>query len=79
MVLQQHEAAQLRPEMTLDAGRQRSHHRCPVRQGPALAAVADRLRAQHQLLHHEVLISFEPRAGRCDRLENPLLDRHTRR
>ena len=61
MVLQQHEAAQLRPEMAGDARRQRRHHRPPVRRQPALAAVADHLGAQHQVLHDVGLVALEAR------------------
>jgi len=63
VVLQQHEATQLRPEMAGDALRQRRHHRAAVRPHPAFPAVADHLRAQHQILDDESVVSFEPRAG----------------
>ena len=51
MVLQQHEAAQLRSEMPDNAGRQRCQHHMTVRRHPAFPAIADHLGVQHQVLH----------------------------
>ncbi len=59
MVLQQHEAAQLRPEMPADAPWQRRDHHLPFRRRPALAAVADHLSLQHQILHDKRLVALE--------------------
>ena len=75
VMLQQHEAAQLWPEVTLDARRQRGHQRPAVGRQPALAAVADDPRLQAQLLDHEVLVALEPRAGRrADRQHSLFVD-----
>ena len=74
MVLQQSEAAQLRPEMAGDALRQRRHHPPPVRRHPAFPAIADHLGAQHQVLDDEGVISFEPRARRHVHTQHPALD-----
>ena len=71
MVLGQHEAAQLRPEVADDAGRQRRHDGRAVRRQPALAAIADRRRPEHQVLDHEVLVALEARAGRHRGLDAP--------
>ena len=79
VVLHQHEAAQFRAKMAGYPGRQRGNHGGALRCHPALAAVADHLRAQHQLLHHEGLITFEPRAGWHRRFDHLLLDPHPRR
>jgi hypothetical protein len=64
MVLRQHEALQPRPEMARQVGRQRRRQHCPVRHQPALAAKADHVWANHQILHHEVRVALEARAGR---------------
>jgi hypothetical protein len=63
VVLEQHEAAQLRPEMADDARRQRRDDGLPVGGQPALAAEADDLRAQHQILDQDVLVALEAGAG----------------
>jgi hypothetical protein len=44
VVLEQHEPAQLRPEVADDPGRHRCHDGPPVRGQPALAAEADQVR-----------------------------------
>ena len=74
MVLGQHEAAQLRPEMPADAGRQRCCHHVAVRLLPALAAEIHDVRADHQVLHHKIRVALEARALRrgCD-CDGPLL------
>src|SRR5947209_17171842 len=74
MVLQQNESYQLRPEMASDALRQRRHHRAAIRPHPAFPAVADHLRAQHQILDDEGVVSFEPRARRHVHPEHLALD-----
>jgi len=64
MVLGEHEAAQLRPEMTMNAGRQRRRHHFTVRPLPALAAEIHDLRADHQVLHHKIRVAFKACAVR---------------
>ena len=59
MVLKQHQAAQLRPEMAGDAGRHRCRDGQPVRGQPALAADTDDVRPQHQILDEEVFLAVE--------------------
>ena len=74
MVLGQHEAAQLRPEMPADAGRQRCCHHVAVRLLPALAAEIHDVRADHQVLHHKIRVTLEARALRRGRdCDGPLL------
>ena len=63
VVLGQHEPAQLGPEVAGDAGRHRGDHRPAVGGQPALAAQADDVRPQHQVLDQEVLVALEARAG----------------
>src|SRR5215203_3051869 len=75
MVLGQHEAPELRPEMAVNPVRQGRHDQLPLRRQPALAAVADRLGPQHEVLDQEVLVAPEPRAGRHASRDNPVLDR----
>ena len=78
MVLGQHIAPQLRAEVAIHPARQRRHDQLPLRRQPALAAVANRLGPQHQILHQEVLIALELRAGRHRGPQHPRLDRHPR-
>ena len=80
MVLGQHEAAQFRPEMADDAGRQRRRHHVAVRGLPALAAEIHDMRADHQILHHEIRVAFEAGAARrCGDFDGPfLVDRKLR-
>jgi hypothetical protein len=52
MILGEHETAQLRPEMAIEALRQRRRHNLAVRGQPALALKVDDMRMQHQLLNH---------------------------
>ena len=79
MVLRQHEAAQLRPEVARHASRQRRDHCPPIRQNPALAPIADEPDPQHKLLHHEIIIALEARTGWNLNPNNLLLDTHPRR
>ena len=74
VVLRQHEAAQLRPDVTAHTSRQGRDHRPPIRGDPALAAIAHDPHPQHDVLHHEILVALEPRARRNLRLEDLLLD-----
>ncbi len=74
MVLRQHEATQLWPEMTGHAGRQGSQHHPSIRRDPSLPSVTYRLGAQHDVLHHEGLVALEARAWRNLRLDHPVLD-----
>ena len=73
VVLGQHEAAQLRPEVADDAGRHRREHGPAVGGQPALAAEAHDVRAEHQVLDQEVLVALEARAGGDVRLDDALL------
>ena len=59
MVLQQHEAAQLWPEVAGNPGRHRREDGLPVGREPALPADAHDMRAQHQILDDEVLVALE--------------------
>ena len=73
MVLVQHEAAQRRTEMTVQARRQRSGDGRSVRRQPPLTPIAHDVRAQHQILHHEVLVALETRTGRHRGRDHPIL------
>jgi len=64
MVLGEHETAQLRPEMAIEALRQRRRHDLAVRGQPALALELDNMRMDHQVLHHEAGVALEARVGR---------------
>lgn len=70
----QHEAAQFRAEMAHHPRRQRREDRSPLRCHPPLPPVADRPRLQNQILNQKALIPLEPRARRCIRRDDPLLD-----
>jgi hypothetical protein len=59
MVLGEHEAAQFRAEVPIDAGRQRRRHHVAIRRLPTLAAEIHHMRADHQILHHETRVAFE--------------------
>ena len=73
VVLGQRETAQLGAEMPCHPRRQRGRDRPPVRRQPAFAPVTCDMRVEHQVLHHKILIAFEPRAdGHC-RLDHPIL------
>ena len=78
MVLGQHEAAQLRPEMTIDAGRHRRHDGSAIGRHPALAPEPDRRRLDDQVLDDEVLVALEAGALRNLGLDDPILDRDPR-
>jgi hypothetical protein len=73
VVLGQHEAAQLGPEVAGDAGRHRGDHGPAVRGQPAFAAQAEDVRAEHEVLYEEVLVALEARAGGDVRRHDPLL------
>src|SRR6266481_8545894 len=73
MVLGEHEAAQLRPEVTIDAGRQRRRHHVAIRRLPAFAAEIHDVRTDRQILHHEARTAFEARARRWGHGDGPLL------
>ena len=64
MILGEHEAAQLRAEMAIDASRQRRRHHLAVRGLPALALEIHDVRTDHQVLHHEAGVALEAGAGR---------------
>ena len=59
VVLHQHVAPQLRPEVAADAVRQRRHQGLPGRRQPALAPIAHRPGGQHQVLHLVGLVALE--------------------
>jgi hypothetical protein len=73
MILGEHEAPQLGTEMPRDPRRQRRCHRRALRRQPALAAVSDDPRLDHQVLHHEVRVALEARAGRHIHRQDPHL------
>ena len=73
VVLEQHEPAQLRPEVADDPGRHRGSHGPAVGREPALTAESDHVRTQHQVLDQEVLIALEARARGDLRRDHPLL------
>jgi hypothetical protein len=74
VVLGQYEPAQRRPEVADDPSRHRRRDGPAVGGQPALAAQADHVRAQHQVLDEEVLVTLEARAGRdLRRRDDPLL------
>src|SRR4030088_3031530 len=80
MLLWEHEAAQLRSEVTINAGRQRRRHHVAVRGQPALAAKTYDVRTDHQVLHDKTRIPFEARAARRLHLDGLLfVDRKLRR
>src|SRR6185369_10871976 len=79
MILGQHKAAQLRPEVAITPARQRRHDQLPVWRQPALPAIADAAGPQHQVLDQEVCVALEARAGRHRSREDPILDGHARR
>jgi hypothetical protein len=79
MVLGEHEAAQFRSEMTIDARRQARHHRLAVRGPPAFPVKVGDMRADHQILREEARVAFETRAGRpIGRKRALLVDRQLR-
>ncbi len=74
MILRQDEPAQLRPEVAIDPGGKRCHHRAAVGRHPALAPVANGDRPQNQILDEETLVALEARARRHFRRHHPILD-----
>ena len=80
MVLREHEAAKVRPEMPADALRQRSGHHVAVGHLPTLAAEVHNVRTDQQVLHNELCIAFEARArGRSFDFDDSLfMDRKLR-
>ena len=60
VILNQDVAAQFRAEVAIDTGGERRDHALARGRQPALAAIADHMRSQDEILHHEVLVSFEP-------------------
>jgi hypothetical protein len=59
MILGEHEAAQFRSEVTIDAGRQRRRHHLTIRGLPAFAAEVHHMRVDHQILHHVTRVALE--------------------
>ena len=80
MILSKHEATQFRPEVTLDADRQRRRHYAAIRRLPPLAAEVHGMRTDHQILHHEARVALEAGAARRRRhFDRPfLMDRKLR-
>src|SRR5271168_476461 len=64
MIQGEHEAAQFRSEMTVDARRQGRHQRLAVRGPPAFPQEVGDERADGQILNQKARIAFETRAGR---------------
>jgi len=62
----EHEAPQVRPEMTVNAVRQRRRDGVAIPALPALAAEIDDVPADHQILHNEAGVPFEARTVRRD-------------
>jgi hypothetical protein len=74
VVLGQHKAAQLGPEVAGDAGRHRRGDGPAVGGEPALAAEAHHVRAEHEVLDQEGLVALKARAGGdVRRRDDPLL------
>src|SRR5271169_253663 len=73
MILGEHEAAQFRSEMTIDARRQGGRHRLAVRGLPAFPEKVGDKRADHQILNQEARVAFETRPGRRVGIELALL------
>src|SRR3954453_15903965 len=73
MILQQYEAAQLRPKVAGNPSRHRREDGPPVGREPAFPADAHDMRAQHQILDDEVLVALEARPGRHVGLDDALL------
>ncbi len=76
VILGQHVAAQLGPEVTGDPRRQRRHDRLALGRQPALAPEPNHVRAQDQVLHHVILVALEARTGRDPCPDHPLLVDH---
>jgi hypothetical protein len=64
MVLGEHEAFELGPEVAGDASRQRRHDRLAGRHQPALAPIEHCRRLHDQVLDGELLVALEAGAGR---------------
>src|ERR1700675_3740771 len=67
MVLDQHEAAQFRPKMSVDAGRQRRRQNFAVRLLPARVPEMHTQRTGHQVLYDETRVALEAGAVRRGR------------
>ncbi|MBV1796447.1 hypothetical protein [Siccirubricoccus sp. G192] len=78
MVLGEHVAPEFGAEMAIHPARQARNDQPPLRRQPALAPVAHRLRPHDEVLHQEVLVALEPRAGRHRGPQHPRLHRHPR-
>ena len=76
VVLNQNETAQLGAEMAPHAARQRRDDGFSIRRQPALAAKANDVRTQHQILNNEAFIPFEPGTRRDDSLDDPFFVNH---
>jgi hypothetical protein len=59
MILGEHEAAQFRTKVPVDAGRQRRRDGHAVHRLPAFAAKIHNVRMDHQVLHNEIRVAFE--------------------
>ena len=78
MVLGQHKAAQLRPEVAINPARQRRHDQLSIRRQPALPAIADAAGLQDQVLNDEIGVALEARAGRHRGLNDRVFDGYAR-
>ena len=70
MVLGEHETAQFRSEMPVDAGRKWGGDHVAIRRLPALTAKIDDMRMDYQILHHDARVALKPRAERRRSLDN---------
>jgi hypothetical protein len=73
VVLRQHEAPQLRPEVAHHARGQRRGDALPRRRQPTFPPQPQHMRPQHQVLHHEALVALEARTRRHRGLDHPIL------
>ena len=78
MVLHQHEATQVRAEVTLDCFRQWRNDCLSLRRYPAFTPIADRMHRQHKLLNQIDLVALEARSCRGRGLQHPILDADAR-
>ena len=73
MVLGEHETAQFRSEMPVDAGRKWGGDHVAIRRLPALTPEIHDMRTNHQILHHEARVALKARADRRRSLDNLFL------
>ncbi len=73
VVLEQHEPVQFRPEVADNTGRHRCDYGPAIWGEPALAADADHVSAQHEILDEKVFVALEAGAGRYLGLDEAFL------